>query len=241
MRNALLISSCMALTLLFVFPTIYANDVITGKVGSGVGTILGNQDLTKLLTKITKAGSLSTPESSAVVQAAAAIQLSDILGMYELVSCTVNYSDGSSISCNQLTFSGDMAITPHNTMWQRISFSGVQPIVASGVFTLSNNTITVVNDLSVGTSVIQLGWDGQNLTTFIQTSTYNETDVWRRIMAPPSPCPTISDADGDGVIDQWDKCSGTPAGSCVDKTGCPTDIPRCVNMVPTYNLLLDNQ
>ena len=33
----------------------------------------------------------------------------------------------------------------------------------------------------------------------------------------------LVDADGDGVIDANDKCSGTPKGALVDRRGCPTD------------------
>ncbi len=38
--------------------------------------------------------------------------------------------------------------------------------------------------------------------------------------APDDTVPVV-DSDGDGVIDAWDKCAETPAGSFVDKTGCP--------------------
>ncbi len=38
-------------------------------------------------------------------------------------------------------------------------------------------------------------------------------------VAPPAP----ADADGDGVTDDMDKCPGTPAGTKVDKVGCPLE------------------
>ena len=37
------------------------------------------------------------------------------------------------------------------------------------------------------------------------------------------PDPILSDSDGDGVADQFDKCPGTPAGVAVDTKGCPLD------------------
>lgn len=37
------------------------------------------------------------------------------------------------------------------------------------------------------------------------------------------PDPTLTDSDGDGVVDQFDKCPGTPAGTAVDAHGCPMD------------------
>jgi len=45
--------------------------------------------------------------------------------------------------------------------------------------------------------------------------------------APPAPEPVVKpapvDSDKDGVIDDLDKCPGTPAGVAVDKDGCPLD------------------
>jgi OmpA-OmpF porin, OOP family len=41
--------------------------------------------------------------------------------------------------------------------------------------------------------------------------------------APKPAEPVIGDADKDGVLDNVDKCPGTPAGVAVDKDGCPLD------------------
>lgn len=49
---------------------------------------------------------------------------------------------------------------------------------------------------------------------------YNELSYPRHMMLPE---PIISDADGDGIADQFDKCPGTPAGVAVDSHGCPMD------------------
>ncbi len=38
---------------------------------------------------------------------------------------------------------------------------------------------------------------------------------------PPPPPPSPRDSDNDGVVDDLDKCPGTPAGVAVDATGCP--------------------
>ncbi len=40
---------------------------------------------------------------------------------------------------------------------------------------------------------------------------------------PPPPPAAPADADGDGVADDLDKCPGTPAGTKVDKVGCPLE------------------
>ena len=40
----------------------------------------------------------------------------------------------------------------------------------------------------------------------------------RHMMLPE---PILSDADGDGIADQYDRCPGTPAGTKVDGAGCP--------------------
>ncbi len=44
--------------------------------------------------------------------------------------------------------------------------------------------------------------------------------------------PVIGDADKDGVLDNLDKCPGTPAGVMVDANGCPQDSDR--DGVPDY-------
>jgi len=40
---------------------------------------------------------------------------------------------------------------------------------------------------------------------------------------PPPPPAKCGDEDGDGVCDADDKCPGTPAGTKVDKVGCPLE------------------
>lgn len=175
--------------LLIVGFNLSANGATTGEFGSSIGAIVKELNLAEPASLTSKSASeppllqplFATPQSLAV------INLTDIMGMYELVSCHVNFSDGSKFDCNQTTFSGDMAITPNNTMWQRISLSGVQPIVASGIFNLKNNTITLVNDLVVSTSVLPLTMDGDILTTKITTFEFTETDIWRKIMGPSAP------------------------------------------------------
>ncbi len=49
---------------------------------------------------------------------------------------------------------------------------------------------------------------------------YNEMSYPRHMILPE---PILSDADGDGIADQFDKCPGTPAGVAVDSHGCPMD------------------
>ena len=45
-------------------------------------------------------------------------------------------------------------------------------------------------------------------------------------VAPAAPVVAIPDTDGDGVLDNEDQCSGTPAGVKVDAVGCPLDSDR---------------
>jgi len=50
--------------------------------------------------------------------------------------------------------------------------------------------------------------------------TYGELSNPRHMILPD---PVLSDSDGDGIADQFDKCPGTPAGVAVDSHGCPMD------------------
>lgn len=47
-----------------------------------------------------------------------------------------------------------------------------------------------------------------------------------------APVPVVLDADGDGVIDEQDKCAATLAGVAVDAVGCPLDADK--DGVPDY-------
>jgi len=49
---------------------------------------------------------------------------------------------------------------------------------------------------------------------------YGELSAPRNMLLPD---PVLSDSDGDGIADQFDKCPGTPAGVAVDSHGCPMD------------------
>ena len=62
---------------------------------------------------------------------------------------------------------------------------------------------------------------------------YNELSDPRHMRLPD---PVLSDSDGDGIVDQFDKCPGTPAGVAVDAHGCPMDTDG--DGVPDY---LDKQ
>lgn len=48
----------------------------------------------------------------------------------------------------------------------------------------------------------------------------------KKEMVPPPPPPAPKDTDGDGVIDELDKCPDTPAGVKVDSVGCPLDTDK---------------
>ena len=46
----------------------------------------------------------------------------------------------------------------------------------------------------------------------------------------------IVDTDGDGVIDQWDQCSGTPSGSAVYSNGCVAQTSGSDQCTATFDL-----
>ncbi len=62
---------------------------------------------------------------------------------------------------------------------------------------------------------------------------YGELSAPRHMQLPE---PVLSDTDGDGIADQFDKCPGTPSGVAVDSHGCPMDTDG--DGVPDY---LDKQ
>jgi OOP family OmpA-OmpF porin len=49
--------------------------------------------------------------------------------------------------------------------------------------------------------------------------------------AVPTPKMKIVDSDGDGVMDQLDKCPGTPKGVAVDGSGCPLPEPKPAKII----------
>lgn len=63
----------------------------------------------------------------------------------------------------------------------------------------------------------------------ITRSTYEECWHDRHVNTPQPPAPecgdvpAVADSDGDGVLDDRDRCPGTPAGAQVDADGCPLD------------------
>jgi hypothetical protein len=199
--------------------TAYTGEIALSPIGGGIGTILsGNADL-QVQPDSTKE---KLSQQSEVSVSTAALTNSQLVGLYELYSFYVQFDNGSIIDSANLVFSGDMAATFHNTMWQRMAVSGYQTLVGSGTYSINGNTLTIVNDLVAANSVATVSWDGTYLTTVLRntaaTIPFTETDIWRRVLSPSAP---ISDQDGDGVIDQWDNCPNTQAGACVDRHGCP--------------------
>jgi hypothetical protein len=223
---------------LFIIATlnVYANDVIMGSVGEGVGSVL-RAKYTEGVKKIADKGGLL---SATKVITPNAISSSDIIGMYDLHAWEVRYDDGTVIKSEDYDFIGDMVITSNSTLMQRIDISGFPVVAGSGTYTLSGNNLIVNNDGPAGVSVLEITWDG----TFLTTETYaasatppfTEIDVWRKI-ASYAP----SDQDDDGVIDDWDSCPNTPPNSCVDKNGCPVQpqSPKASTTSIITPLLLD--
>lgn len=96
-----------------------------------------------------------------------------------------------------------------------------------GVTKSSNGQLSPSNDLynyaSVGLN-FNLGNKKKNVLPLWWINpldhAYNELSNPRHMNLPE---PILSDADGDGVSDQFDKCPGTPSGVAVDSHGCPMD------------------
>lgn len=80
-----------------------------------------------------------------------------------------------------------------------------------------------INYLSLGLN-FNLGAGGKRVEPLYWLNpldyTYGEVSNPRHMILPD---PVLSDADGDGIADQFDKCPGTPAGVAVDSHGCPMD------------------
>ena len=61
------------------------------------------------------------------------------------------------------------------------------------------------------------------------------------IPTPPAPKLQIIDTDGDGVMDELDKCPGTPKGVAVDGSGCPLPEPPAPQIIKeTIPMSFDN-
>lgn len=92
---------------------------------------------------------------------------------------------------------------------------------------------------NLGLSSIRKG-EGQSLTdtkeycgvlasNAVDATTLNSVGVRLGVKIP---CPRLRDDDGDGVLDKFDKCLGTPANVAVDSFGCPLDTDK--DSVPDY-------
>lgn len=57
---------------------------------------------------------------------------------------------------------------------------------------------------------------------------------------PPAPKLVIKDSDGDGVMDELDKCPDTPKGVAVDGSGCPLPEPKMEIIKETIPMSFDN-
>jgi len=60
------------------------------------------------------------------------------------------------------------------------------------------------------------------------------------IPTPPAPKLVIKDSDGDGVMDELDKCPDTPKGVAVDGSGCPLPEPKMEIIKETIPMSFDN-
>ena len=77
------------------------------------------------------------------------------------------------------------------------------------------NYLSVGLNFNLGSKRVQPLWWLNPL-----TYAYSELNNPKHMKLPK---PVFDDEDGDGVVDQLDKCPGTPAGVAVDSHGCPLD------------------
>ena len=219
-EKAMKAAICVALFTVVLFSSglTVADEIRPSPIGVGIGSVLSggvpsNQDF----------GITNGISTKAVIEA------SQLVGLYVLHSFNVTFDSGLVIDSGDYQFSGDMAITSNNTIWQRIDIIGFPVVTASGSFVISDNTMTISNDLITGTSVASLSWDGTFLTTEVNVDSvpdpFTEIDVWKRVLSS-------SDQDNDGVVDEWDDCPGT-SSPCVNNKGC-----RCTTSNPAIPMLL---
>ena len=228
-------SAIFAFVFFFTCSIAYGEESQGSPVGGGVGLILSGENI---IGKELSIQSEAIPQTSFNTAAISIAEASQIVGLYVLHNFTVRYDSGQVMYGSNYSYTGDMAITINNNMWQKIIISGIQPIVASASFSLSGNTLTMYNDLAAATSVATLTWDGTYLTTQTYISgvadPYTEIDVWKKVLSQPS------DQDADGVIDTWDTCPGTTS-SCVDKIGCGCATAKTAVNPAVQMLLLDKE
>jgi len=109
--------------------------------------------------------------------------LDDLVGTYNLSGFTVTYSDGTTITQNDVsTFSGTMVIESDGDMTQTIKLNGYQDTIYASVISVGNNTVKI---FSAGcTYDLGIALSGNVLTTNLPLGTcgsdYSEVDVWTK-------------------------------------------------------------
>ena len=161
---------------IFSVDSSFAQETRPAKIGGAFGSLplneLSNQN--------------DSAESSGQHHAPAAA-LSELVGMYELVSFTVTYRSGYVFRSSNYNFYDDMAVSSHNTIWQRFSITGFEIIALSATFSVNGNSFTAIDDFYGESSHGSFSWDGTYLTTTVYDGTapdpFTEVDVWKRVLS----------------------------------------------------------
>jgi hypothetical protein len=150
-----------------------AQQTVSAKIGGALGSISADDF-----------GNQKKPSEQHYAPSATA---SELVGLYELVSFTVTYRSGTVIRSSDYQFYGDMAITSHSTLWQRIALSGFEVIALSGIFSVNGNNFYSTDDFYSESSSGTYSWDGTYLRTTVYDGTvpdpFTEIDVWRRVLS----------------------------------------------------------
>lgn len=105
----------------------------------------------------------------------------------------------------------------------KVTWTGLDILDATESNVLNNHDKDIINYASVGLG-FNIGRKSRNVLPLWWVNPmdhiYQEISAPRMMMLPDV---TLSDDDGDGVSNQFDKCPDTPAGVKVDATGCPLD------------------
>ena len=170
----------------FSFSTAFGDETRPSSFGGGIGSIISEKATTQQDSGISTE---LTPQISSTVSNQLSVSASQLVDLYVLQSFSVTYDSGLVFNSGNAQFMGDMAITKNNTMWQRIAVSGYPTIVASGPFSISDDSFTVYNDLAPVNSVGNWSWDGTYLTTVVRFTSiddpFTEIDIWKRDQSSP--------------------------------------------------------
>jgi outer membrane protein OmpA-like peptidoglycan-associated protein/opacity protein-like surface antigen len=173
-------------------------------------------------------GSIASPNSIGVKAGSASVLYNMRLGSgtwgYAKAGIGGTRYGGTGADCQQQKFQGKICGTTTNFvggLGVRIGLSPLLMLRAEGVITPNKGTSRVPGSVPPRDTTVKFSNYGVNLGV--------------SLMLGSKPIP---DSDGDGVLNNRDRCAGTPAGAQVDGRGCPADsdgdgVPNGVDRCPS--------